>query len=778
MSEKLGDLLVQEGLITKEQLEHALEVQRKEQEIQRQRLVKMLLHDKFLTLKEMASLARTQGFEAKLLPKLAEEKKLDRNTYQEIKSHSNKLYVEEIVERGIVSLQELLADYGFVEVIEEAVSHGLIPRWKSADLQSIGKGRLLGQVLISLNYVKPAELNYILDRYRKRKRIGDMLIDAGFITARRFNELLKQRGRSNVPIGEYLVRAGAVKEEELLDVLSKQYNIPLISGTSVFMSDSDKERLRAIITCSYCKRNHILPIQMEGAELTLALRDPRMIKDLSLSALGDFVLQFVLVVDREFRRLFHDLYGEELDVEENPLLQEGAENNVELNLDEGPDDPLLVDQTAAMQDMEAHELVNRILAQGLEIGASDIHVEQDFEGVKLRYRVDGVLISMTDDWIVRKLREKVSGVISRIKIMCDLDIAERRLPQDGSFRMSYRDKKTGQKVNLDFRVATCKATVGENVVVRILDSRTAARKLEELNFNPDVLYGLEKALRNPAGMILVTGPTGSGKSTTLYAALKHVHHPGIKTITAEDPVEYNFPGIMQTQIHPKIGLTFPRLLRSFLRLDPDVILVGEIRDKDTAQIAFDAAQTGHLLLSTLHTNDSFGTLVRLRDLGIDMGQMAESLKAVLAQRLVRTVCEKCKEEYEPDESEWAPIFIGYPSGVTFYRGAGCEECHFTGYKGRMMVSELFVVEQKVQTLIAGRADLDTVRRAAFESGMQTMMEDAMGKLDRTTLAETIRTVPGDLIDLYRAKQREFGLQTVVSNITSSADGRMNGRSTH
>jgi len=673
----------------------------------------------------------------------------------------------------VVSLETLIQQHGLADAIQAGINKGLGPAKARYAAQRIQTERLLGEVLVSLGHIKPLELNYILDRYQKRKRIGDMLIEAGYISPGRFSELLKQRGRSSVPIGEYLVLSGAVKDAELLDVLSRQFNIPIVSRNALILGQAEKNRLQSIISSVYAKRHRILPIQIEGSDLTIALRDPRIVKDLSLAMLGQFNVTYALMLDSEYRLLFREIYNEELDPKKESMpgaIQ--ATEHLELNLDERPDDGFAGDAAAVMHDIEAHELVNRILAVGMDMGASDIHIEQDFGGLKLRYRVDGVLINAPEDWMIRKLREKVGAVVSRIKIMSDLDIAERRLPQDGAFRMSYREKTSGQKATLDFRVATCKATVGENVVIRILDSRKAGRSLKELNFEPSLLTAFEKALRNPAGMILVTGPTGSGKSTTLYAALQHVSHPGIKVITAEDPVEYNFPGIMQTQIHPKIGLTFPRLLRSFLRLDPDVILVGEIRDRDTAQIAFDAAQTGHLLLSTLHTNDSFGTLVRLRDLEVDYGQMAESLKAVLAQRLVRKVCPKCSEEYEPEESEWAPIFVRFPEKMRFVRGVGCEECHYTGYKGRMMVSELFMVEDKAQGLIARRSDLDSIRRAAYEQGMKTMVEDAVSKLNLTTLQEIIRTVPGDLIDQYRMRQQEMGLEAVLPSLPAKEPGTL------
>ena len=763
MAGRLGDFLLSEGLITREQLETALEIQGKEKSEIRQEFLKIITNNKIISLHELAVVLRSIGYESKILQKLAEDKKLDRKTYNEMKQNGANPFIEELVTRGISSLEDMVINYGLAEAVQSAIDKGNTPPNLLSQIKRIKKGKLLGEVLISQGFVNLVELDYILDRYKKRRRIGDMFIDAGLITEKKFNELLKRRGRSSVPIGEYLVRAGEIGEEDLLEVLSKQFNIPVISIDTTTLTSIERQTLRGIISLQYAKGHRILPVRLEGSNLTIALRDPRKIKDISHSVFGGFNVTYALMPSMDFRRAFKDLYGQDLETEGSLGLKQSDFAHLELNLDESPEEAMLSDSNAAVHDMEAHELVNKILADGLEMGASDIHVEQDTSGVSLRYRVDGVLVGNNEKWMSRKIQEKVSGIVSRIKIMSDLDISERRLPQDGAFRMTSIDKKTGEKVNLDFRVATCKAAVGENVVIRVLDSRKAGRSLGELNFDSEFRANFQKALSNPAGMILVTGPTGSGKSTTLYAALKHVHNQEIKIITAEDPIEYNFPGIMQTQIHPKIGLDFPRLLRSFLRLDPDVILVGEIRDHDTAQIAFDAAQTGHLLLSTLHTNDAFGALVRLRDLKIDYGQMAEAIKCVLAQRLVRKVCPYCAAEYKPDKAEWSTLFIEYPKEVRFFRGTGCDVCHFTGYKGRTLVAELFMVDQHIQSLIAKRTDMEIIRNAAFDRGMKTMVEDAVSKLDETNVFEIIRVMPGDLVDQFKMKQEHYGLHAAISD---------------
>jgi type II secretory ATPase GspE/PulE/Tfp pilus assembly ATPase PilB-like protein len=276
--------------------------------------------------------------------------------------------------------------------------------------------------------------------------------------------------------------------------------------------------------------------------------------------------------------------------------------------------------------------------------------------------------------------------------------------------------------------------------------------LEYLNHSAHVLEPFKAALKSSAGMVLVSGPTGSGKTSTLYGALMHINHPGIKIITAEDPIEYSFPDIMQTQIKPKINLTFAKLLRSFLRFDPDIILVGEMRDKETASIGFDAALTGHLLLSTIHTNDAVSAVTRLLDLGIEYNQMASSLMAVLAQRLVRTICPVCKKAYTPKKEEWVLLFEKYPEHLTFYTGEGCEECKFTGYKGRTLISEIFVVDRNISLAMNRGESENEIRRIALKEGMKTMLDDGIMKLDQTTLDELIRVVPHEMLKEFKTRK--------------------------
>ncbi|MCP4715343.1 MAG: type II/IV secretion system protein, partial [Deltaproteobacteria bacterium] len=357
--------------------------------------------------------------------------------------------------------------------------------------------------------------------------------------------------------------------------------------------------------------------------------------------------------------------------------------------------------------------------------------------------------------------------------MSNLDIAEKRMPQDGVFRINYYDKANNQKFDLDFRVATCSGIVGENVVIRILDSRKANVGIDNLGHSPHVIDSFKRLLKSSAGMLLVSGPTGSGKSSSLYGALKYVYNPGIKIITAEDPIEYSFPGIMQTQTNVKINLTFVRLLKSFLRLDPDVILVGEMRDNETSSIGFDAAQTGHLMLSTIHTNDSVSAISRLLDMDIEHGQIANCLLAVLAQRLIRKICPFCKKDYVPGEEEWGVLFDSYPSDLQFYTGEGCESCNYSGYKGRTLISEIFVIDKEIGAAISKGSSEGEIKKIAIEAGMKTMLDDGLTKMHDTTLYEILRVVPHDMIELFRSrKQIQADTNDLIDNLFGGGGGKV------
>lgn len=764
---RIGELLIKEGLLKEEDVEKALSIQKQEAEIRTlplgQILVKMgALSESYLedvlNHPDLRKNIGTSAVEKGLISKSQLESCLK-------KKQPHQLIGEVLIEEGLVhpdDLGILLKEQINAPMFGElAVRLRLISEKDFEGALRIQKSyRALGEILCDLNLVTPLDLNYVLNKYNKQMEIGEILLTLGYINKEQLNVARQEQNYSTDSLGDILIRKKFVTQQQLLSALARQHNIPFKSLEGFAYSEQGKDACARIISQKYAEKHLILPISLEGNNLTLAMFKPEYMQAVyELKAMySHFNISCILTTEEKFEELFSFLYSKYLSGttssdEEEIDTHEAEVDFMELNLEEeiqgrdgeGPDYGAL--------DIEAEEVVNFIIKYGIINGASDIHIEQDRKGVKLRYRLDGVLREANIGWLKQKLREKVAGVVSRIKIMSNLDIAEKRLPQDGVFRISYYDKEKEEKVDLDFRVATCRAIVGENVAIRILDPRKANIGLENLNHSPHVLVPFKTLLKSSAGMVLVCGPTGSGKSSTLYAALQYIYNPGIKIITAEDPIEYGFPGIMQTQILPKINLTFSRLLRSFLRLDPDVILVGEMRDEETANIGFDAAQTGHLLLCTLHTNDAVSSVSRLLDLNVEYGQIASCLMCALAQRLVRRICPSCIQEYVPGDDEWGMLFKRYPAHLRFYRGQGCEACNFTGYKGRTLLSEIFVVDSEIAHALNRGLDEDGIKNLAIESGMKTMLDDGLLKLKETTLTEIVRMVPHDMIKAFRLRSQ-------------------------
>jgi len=397
-------------------------------------------------------------------------------------------------------------------------------------------------------------------------------------------------------------------------------------------------------------------------------------------------------------------------------------------------------------------LTKRIITTGIKDGTSDIHFESTENGMVIRYRLDGVLQSIdlgTDNALISA---NARQIVSKIKIMCDMDIAERRRPQDSSFKMKV--SKEGKVRSVDFRVSTVPTQFGENVVIRILDKRSGAITLDGLGYNSADVKALYSALEKPTGIFLVTGPTGSGKSSTLYAILSHINTPGVKTLTIEDPIEYSIDGITQTEVNEIIGNTFARLLRAFMRQDPDNIMVGEIRDLDTAVISMRAALTGHTVLSTLHTNDATSAVTRLIDMGVEPSLLSTTLRCVLAQRLVRKICPECKTRHSPAARLLEEFGIPVGCDLVFYLGKGCPACHYTGFSGRLPIVELWIPTREELLMLNRRPDNLTLRNTVFtDANRLTMIDDGFHRVQNgeTTLEELLRTVPYEQIEAGRAK---------------------------
>jgi type IV pilus assembly protein PilB len=414
-----------------------------------------------------------------------------------------------------------------------------------------------------------------------------------------------------------------------------------------------------------------------------------------------------------------------------------------------------------VQDKKADAAVRQILAMAIERRCSDIHLENLAGRLQVRFRIDGMLQELNLGPLQPVCDNSAREIVSRIKILGKLDIAEKRRPQDGAFRA--RIERDGQPMNVDFRISILPGYYGESVVLRILDKSNAPKSVDQLGFSAEITSKLHHLLKRPSGILLITGPTGSGKSTTLYAALMSLYRPEIRILTAEDPIEYVYEQFSQSEVNDRIGNTFARYLRAFLRHDPEVIMIGEIRDEETAEMAFRAAQTGHLLLSTLHTNDAISSVTRLRDMNIDPNLLASSLLGVLAQRLVRAVCQHCREEYEPHEDLINEFFPARPKGMRFYKGVGCERCNQSGYRGRMSVAELWVPSDEDVILISKKGSMDEIRASARGTTI-SMVQDAWVRLAAglTNLEELIRMLPYSSV--YQFRQAVAAGEVVPQNV--------------
>ena len=567
---------------------------------------------------------------------------------------------------------------------------------------------------------------------RRQVMLGDKLLQSGMITEEQLKEALAKQRETKEKLGETLVRLGYTTVDEILPLLAEHIGV---TSARIEISEIEMEIFENFPE-DLLRKYSVFPIRKRGNKVTLAMSDPMnvfVVDDIQLRT--KMVIRPVLALKSEIEEAINQLEqlkeGEGGGAAEIGEILDDLEGFGDVDIefvDESVDD---LDNSMASDSAPVVKAVNAIISQAIQMGASDIHIEPYEKKVRVRYRIDGVLKEM------KELPKKVSGALSsRVKIMSELDIAEKRLPQDGRFKIRLKGR------DIDFRVSSLPTVQGEKIVMRILDKGNLKLNMEDLGFEREELDKFNNALASPYGMILVTGPTGSGKSTTLYSALNRVNTPDINISTAEDPVEYELEGINQVHCRTEIGLDFAAALKSFLRQDPDVIMVGEIRDLETAGISIKAALTGHLVLSTLHTNDAPGTIQRLLNMGIDPFMVSASLLLIEAQRLGRRVCSECKVEEKVDKGIISALGLKQEDfeGKTFYKGAGCPKCGGTGYKGRVGLYEIMVVCDELRDAIASGSNSDVIRDIARKNGMRTLREQALLKAEAgvTTLEEVLR----------------------------------------
>lgn len=560
-------------------------------------------------------------------------------------------------------------------------------------------------------------------------RLGEILLSENLLSREQLAQALAEQRSSGHRLGYVLIKLGLIPEVEVTKVLARQHRMPAVD-LSRFEVDG---KILKLIPGDVARKHCVLPLKREGRTLTVAMADPSdhgLLQDLKF--ITRFDLFPVLAGEYTLRNLIEKYYdGSEQQTQLQDLLKDmeglGLTDDLELVQEEEEEQ---VGQ-AQINDAPVVKLINGILTDAVKRGASDIHIECFEHEMRVRYRVDGVLHEVMKPPIKMK-----AALISRVKILSQLNIAERRIPQDGRLKL-----KMGTKV-IDFRVSTLPCLFGEKIVLRILDKGNLTLDLTKFGFEPRAEEDLLRAILNPYGMVLVTGPTGSGKTTTLYSALQRINTVETNIMTAEDPVEYNLMGINQVQVRPDIGLTFAAALRAFLRQDPNVIMIGEIRDLETGSIAIKAALTGHLVLSTLHTNDAPSTVTRMIDMGIEPFNVSAATNLVVAQRLVRRICSGCRQphKYKDDEIRTLGTDLDQIRAIPFQRGTGCESCGGTGYRGRAGLYEVMAMSPELRRMVLRGASVAELRDEAVREGMLTLRMDGIMKIRRgvTTLEEVLK----------------------------------------
>ena len=554
------------------------------------------------------------------------------------------------------------------------------------------------------------------------KQLGDILLEDGLITTDQLGVAVDQHQTLGRSLGRVLVDQGILSETQLVAALAQQIGLRFIDLSDFPVDGSALARIPG----SVCRQHMAIPIGFEDGRIVVAMADPANVFAADdIRTISGYEVLPAVATRADVVSAIDRYYRADSDLDDLTTALEDA--------DEATGDDL-AGLKEVVEDAPIVKFVNLLITQAIQDRASDIHLEPTEQDLRVRYRIDGVLHE-----VMRSPKSIQSGVISRLKIMADINIAERRIPQDGRLSVSAHGKK------IDLRVATLPTVWGEKVVMRILDNSTARLDLSELGFTQNNYERYSESFGKPYGMILVTGPTGSGKSTTLYATLNILNRPEVNIITVEDPVEYRLPGISQVQTNVKAGLTFASSLRSILRSDPDIVLIGEIRDHETAQIAVEAALTGHLVLSTLHTNNAPSAITRLTEIGIEPFLVGSAVDAVLAQRLARRLCMKCKEAYTPTEETLTAAKVNWDlsAGIpTLYRPVGCPSCSSTGYKGRMALHEVMMVNEEIERLAVEHAPATEISAAAQRSGMVTLRNDGMTKVLNgvTSIDEILRVV--------------------------------------
>jgi type IV pilus assembly protein PilB len=574
------------------------------------------------------------------------------------------------------------------------------------------------------------------------EQIGTLLLKAGLIGEQDLVAALELQRSSGLRLGETFIQMGVLTPAQLLDVLGKRLNVK----ACILRHGLIDPAVCGLIDPDEAKRMKVLPMFKVGRRLTIAMVEPQRLPLIDrLAALFDCEINPILVLESNLSEFADRYLAEQMSVDS--FLVSLTEQNVEVVEHDTHEDETLTD-LSRMDGSPVVNLVNLSIMSAIRDGASDIHIEPDRRHVRVRYRIDGVLHEL-----LTAPRQMQSGVISRVKVLGKMDIAEKRLPQEGRVAVAAEGRE------VDLRISTMPTILGEKAVIRVLDRSALHLEMDRLGFRSEALAAFHRMLSRPHGLVLVTGPTGSGKTTTLYSALDLLRSTRLNIVTVEDPVEYQLDMINQIHVQEHVGLTFPRALRSILRQDPDVIMVGEIRDSDTARVAIQAALTGHLVLSTVHTKDCVGALARLTDMGVEPYLLASALNGVVAQRLARTVCSSCRTTYMPDRALLAQAGWDRQGPHVFYRGEGCKKCHDSGFQGRIGIYEVVEMTDELYKLVHDVADESAIKRHLLSQGFLPLREQGLALVEsgKSTLEEVLRVTHMESHETVRAERKRVSV---------------------
>lgn len=595
--------------------------------------------------------------------------------------------------------------------------------------------KTLGQLLCEMGFIKKSELDSILDHHRKRQKLGEILLKRHILDEAKLHHALIVSRNEKSLLGHTLLKLNYVEEQQLAQCIADQYDLPFVSLKQLKLGPV----LASYINSSYAIRHKIVAIGRENDTVTFAMAFPlgNQLQG-EIERLSNIKIKSVIATESEIIQAQRTVYPK-LGVA-GPAGRNGLQ--IELS-DVAVKEQDILKEIEAANNPETERLLQKIVATGLRARASDIHFERAENGLGVRYRIDGMMQPLDLGSDKDRINSYALGIISKLKVMCQMHIAERRRSQDSSFRMRVNAGETFRMI--DFRVSTLLTQDGEDVVIRVLDKDGVPPSLSGLGLTRHHVDVLNEALDIPAGMFLVTGPTGSGKSATLHALLAKCNKPGLKSLTIEDPVEYHLEGVRQTEVNEAIGNTFSRMLKTFMRQDPDNIMIGELRDEESTRLAIKAALTGHTLMSSLQTRDSTSSVSSLLDMGIEPSYIASTLRCVIAQRLVRVVCKQCRVPHQPNEKTLKKFIIPPPpDAMLFISGKGCPACNFTGFFGRRPIAEVWVPTADDLQYLYQRPDSFTLRQYAFtEKLLPTMLDNGIAKVRRgeTTLEEVLRVVP-------------------------------------